>query len=109
MSILLTAHDVRKQRGLTSICSTSDGVKVSVIARSLSSTQQAFFIAHRRWPLNFFYDYFIARTKVEGTLEYDNTKLYFLQPYCCCRYRSICGIKLGPFILMRYGGDAMIS
>jgi hypothetical protein len=42
MSSPLTAHDVRKQHGLTSICGTSDVVKVSVIARSLSSTQRAF-------------------------------------------------------------------
>jgi hypothetical protein len=75
MSSPLTAHDVRKQPGLTSICGMSDVVKVSVIARSLGSTQHAFFIAHRRRPLNFFYDYFIARTRFEGTLEYDNTKI----------------------------------
>jgi hypothetical protein len=53
MSSLVTAHDVHKQPGLTSICGMSDVVKVSVIARSLSSTQQAFFIAHRRRPLKF--------------------------------------------------------
>jgi hypothetical protein len=74
MSSPSTAHDVREQHGITSICGTSDVVKVSVIARSLSSTQHAFFIAHRR-PLKFFYDYFIARTRFEGTLEYDNTKI----------------------------------
>jgi hypothetical protein len=54
MSSPLTAHDVRKQPGLTSICGTSDVVKISVIARSMSNTQQAFFIAHRRRPLKFF-------------------------------------------------------
>jgi hypothetical protein len=54
MSSPLTAHDVRKQLGLTSICGTSDVMKVSVIARSLSTTQHAFFIAQRRRPLIFF-------------------------------------------------------
>jgi hypothetical protein len=70
----LTAHDVRKQPGLTSICGTSDDMKVSAIARSLSSTQHAFFIAQRGRLFNFFYDYFIARTRFGGTSGYDNTE-----------------------------------
>jgi len=47
MSSLLTAHDVRTQPGLTSICGTSDVTMVSVTARCLGSTQQAFFIEQR--------------------------------------------------------------
>jgi hypothetical protein len=39
--------------------------------------QHAFFIARRRRPLNFFYDYFIASTKFEGTSEYDNIEIVF--------------------------------
>ena len=100
MSSPLTAHDVRKQPGLTSICGTSGVLKVSVIARSLSSTQQANFIAQRRRPLKFF---MIILSRVPDLRVPRSTiiqKLYFLQPYCCCRYRSICGIKLGPFSLM---------
>jgi hypothetical protein len=31
MSSILTAHDVRKQPGITSICGTSDVVKVSTV------------------------------------------------------------------------------
>ena len=52
-------------------------MKVSVAARWLGSKQQAFFIEQRRRPLIFFYDYFIASTRFEGTLEYDNTEIVF--------------------------------
>ena len=38
MSIPLTAHDVRKQPGITSICRTSDVMKLSVTFRLLGST-----------------------------------------------------------------------
>jgi hypothetical protein len=101
----LTAHDVRKQHGLTSICGTSDVVKVSVIARSLSSTQHAFFIPHRRRPLKFFM-IILSRVLYQireylGVRSYKNCTFLFLQPYCCCRYRSICEINLGPIILTK--------
>jgi hypothetical protein len=37
MSSLLTAHDVRKQLGITSICGTSDVVKVSTVVAAATA------------------------------------------------------------------------
>jgi hypothetical protein len=40
MSVLLNAHDVREQPGITNICYTSDAIKVSVPVGSLGSDAQ---------------------------------------------------------------------
>ena len=78
MSSPLTAHDVRKQPGLTSICGTSDVMKV-LVTRSITWQQlhAAACVFHRAAAaaVKICYDYFIASTRFEGTSEYDNTEI----------------------------------
>ena len=73
-------RDVLEQSSLTSICGTSDVMKV-LVTRSITWQQlhAAACVFHRAAAaaVKIFYDYFIAGTRFESTSEYDNTEIVF--------------------------------
>jgi hypothetical protein len=78
---MLTAHDVRKQTGITSICGTSDVVKVSTVSYSCTAVFKSEYFTPEYLLRVKYYHSNIFCLKIPGTENPENPRAQ--RPYQC--------------------------